>query len=312
MRTALALCLSLLCTALPAAAEEVTLTRPDAVLKGTWTAPEAPRAAAVILPGSGPTDRDGNSVAGLATDAYRLLAEALAAEGLATLRADKRGIGGSTGDPNAVTLDLYAGDTGGWIDLVRERTGQECAWLIAHSEGALVALKTAAARGDVCGLVLLAPPGRPVSQILLEQLDKVPALAPHMDPARRAIVSLIAGQTVDPASLPPPLQGIFHPAVQPFLADLFAFDPAEAARGVDLPALVIRGSADLQIAAVDATRLAEALPQAETVEFPGMTHALKTAADDSREANLATYADPALPLSTGLAGRIAAFILAPR
>lgn len=312
MRSALALCLSLALAAPPLAAEEVTLTRPDAVLQGTWTAPDGPKAAALILPGSGPTDRNGNSVAGLSTDAYRLLAEAMAANGIATLRADKRGIGASTGDPNAVTLELYAQDASGWIDMAKARSGLPCLWLIGHSEGALVALKTAQARDDLCGLVLLAPPGRPVSQILLEQLSGVPALAPHMEAAQRAIVSLIAGQTVDPASLPPPLQGLFHPAVQPFLADLFAFDPAEAAAAIALPVLVIRGSADLQIAAVDADRLSAALPQVEAIELPGMTHALKTAADDSRDANLATYADPALPLVDGLAEAVAGFLLAPR
>lgn len=312
MRTALALCLSLALTAPPLSAEEVTLSRSDAVLAGTWTAPDDPKAAALILPGSGPTDRDGNSLAGLSTDAYRLLAEALADRGIATLRADKRGIGASTGDPNAVTLGLYAQDAGGWLAQARARTGLSCLWLIGHSEGALVALKTVLARDDVCGLVLLAPPGRPISQILLEQLRGVPALAPHMEAAQRAIVSLIAGQTVDPASLPPPLQGLFNPAVQPFLMDLFAFDPAEAAASIDLPALVIRGDADLQIAAEDAARLAGAFPRAQAIDLPGMTHALKTAADGSREANLATYADPALPLAPGLADAVAGFILTPR
>ncbi|SMX39211.1 Alpha/beta hydrolase family protein [Maliponia aquimaris] len=312
MRTALALCLSLALTASQLTAEEVTLTRPDAVLRGTWSAPDNPAAAALILPGSGPTDRDGNSAAGLSTDAYRQLAEALAARGIATLRADKRGIGASTGDPNAVTLGLYAQDAGGWIDMARDRTGLPCLWLIGHSEGALVTLKTAQARDDLCGLVLLAPPGRPVSQILLEQLNGVPALDPHMEAAKRAIVSLIAGQTVDPASLPTPLQGLFHPAVQPFLMDLFGFDPAEAAAEVTLPVLLIRGSADLQIAAVDAERLSAALPQVEAIALPGITHALKTAGDDSRDANLATYADPAIPLAAGLAEAVARFLLAPR
>lgn len=312
MRRPLVLCLVLALLAPRLAAEEVTINPPGAVLHGTWTAPGDPAAAALILPGSGPTDRDGNSPAGLSTDAYRLLAEALAERGIASLRADKRGTGASTGDPNAVTLGLYAQDAGGWIDLAKARGDLTCLWLIGHSEGALVALTLTPQRDDICGLVLLAPPGRPVSQILLEQLAGVPGLAPHLRVAQKAIFSLVAGQPVDPASLPAPLQGIFDPAVQPFLMDLFAFDPAEAAAGIARPALVIRGSWDLQISAADAARLAAALPQAGTVEIPGMTHTLKRAADDSRAANLATYADPSLPLAPGLAGAVAEFLLAPR
>ncbi|MBY6159841.1 lysophospholipase [Mameliella alba] len=312
MRHALALAFSAVLAAGPLAAEELSVDAGDARLSGSFLSAEPPKALAVILPGSGPTDRNGNSPAGLRTDAYRLLAEALADQGIASLRADKRGVGASTGDGNAVTLDLYAKDAGLWIDLARDKTGLPCIWLIGHSEGGLVAMQTAEIRNDICGLILLAAPGRPVSQILLEQLRGVPALQPHMEALQKAMISLVAGHPVPPEDLPGPLIGIFAPPVQPFLMDLFAFAPAERAAAIDLPVLVVQGSADLQINPDDAELLATALPNGSLFRVNGMTHVLKTAQDETRSANLATYADPSLPLADGLAGAISDFILTPQ
>ena len=316
MRIALCLgaCLALAASflAVELAAEEIRIPVQDAELQGSYLAPDAPGAVAVILPGSGPTDRHGNSAQGLSTDAYRLLAQALLDQGIATLRADKRGIGQSTGDANAVTIALYAQDAGKWIATAKDRTALPCVWLIGHSEGGLVALELASARDDICGLVLLAAPGRPISQILLEQLRNVPALVPHKDALEKAMVSLIAGIPVPPQQLPGPLIAIFAPPVQPFLMDLFAITPTEQARDIALPTLVVQGTADLQIAPSDARALVEALPDGELFEVDGMTHVLKEALDDSRSGNLATYSDPTLPLAPGLVDRISAFVLGPR
>ena len=316
MRIALCLgaCLALAASflAVELAAEEIRIPVQDAELQGSYLAPDAPGAVAMILPGSGPTDRHGNSAQGLSTDAYRLLAQALLDQGIATLRADKRGIGQSTGDANAVTIALYAQDAGKWIATAKARTALPCVWLIGHSEGGLVALELASARKDICGLVLLAAPGRPISQILLEQLRNVPALVPHKDALEKAMVSLIAGIPVPPQQLPGPLIAIFAPPVQPFLMDLFAITPTEQARDIALPTLVVQGTADLQIAPADARALVEALPDGELFEVDGMTHVLKEALDDSRSGNLVTYSDPTLPLAPGLVDRISAFVLRPR
>ncbi|SNS17939.1 alpha/beta hydrolase [Antarctobacter heliothermus] len=306
----LSFCLALL--AAPLAAEEIQITRPDVLLQGTYLTPQSAEAVALILPGSGPTDRHGNSAQGLSTDAYRLLAKALEPQGIATIRADKRGIGQSTGDANAVTLALYAQDAAPWIDLAKERSGLACIWLIGHSEGGLVALELAQVRDDICGLILLAAPGRPVSQILLEQLRGVPALAPHQQALEKAMVSLIAGTPVPPDALPGPLINVFAPLVQPFLMDLFAVAPAEQARDIDLPVLVVQGTADLQITEGDARALADAFPLGTLYLVDRMTHTLKSTKDDTRQANLVTYSDPALPLAPGLAEKIGAFILGQR
>ena len=312
MRIALSLCLSLGLLAAPLAAQDLTIERSGATLQGTLLTQVAPSALAMILPGSGPTDRNGNALPQLSTNAYLMLAEALTAQGIATLRADKRGVGDSTGDGNAVTLGIYAEDAGAFIDRARAETNLPCLWLIGHSEGGLVALDLARRRSDICGVILMATPGRPVSQILLEQLRAAPGLGPHLNAAEDIILSLVLGTPVPVERVPPVLRGVFDPRVQPFLIDLFAFNPEQVAQDIDLPALVIQGTADLQIGAEDAARLYAALPTSTLFEVPGMTHMLKQAADDSRAANLATYADPTRPLAPGLSSTIVAFIRAAR
>ncbi len=142
---------------------ELTAPGPQGALAGTLLDPgpisgkDAP--AVLVIPGSGPTDRDGNNPLGVTAAPYRLLAEALAARGVATLRIDKRGMFGSKGavaDANDVTIAGYAADVRAWVGVVRERTGRRCVWLLGHSEGGLVALAAAQGAKDVCGVVLVA------------------------------------------------------------------------------------------------------------------------------------------------------------
>src|SRR5262245_27369550 len=141
-------------------------------LHGTMltTGPRAP--IVLIVPGSGPTDRDGNSLLGVRAANYRLLAEALARKGVSSVRVDKRGMFGSAGagDPNAVTVELYATDIRAWIDSIRKATGTRCVWLLGHSEGALMVSAAARERNDVCGLVLVAGAGRRWGDVLRAQL----------------------------------------------------------------------------------------------------------------------------------------------
>ena len=148
----------------------VALPADPAPLHGTLLTPDsAPKAVAVIIPGSGPTDRNGDNPLGVTGGNLRLLAEGLAEQGVATLRIDKRGIAESAAaglDESKLRFDDYAADAHAWAAEAASRTGAPCAWLIGHSEGALVALKAVAGGDDpesskVCGLILLAGAGRP-------------------------------------------------------------------------------------------------------------------------------------------------------
>ncbi|MDZ4759821.1 MAG: alpha/beta fold hydrolase [Alphaproteobacteria bacterium] len=261
----------------------------------------------LIVPGSGATDRDGNTPRGK-TDAYKLLAEGLAQEGVATVRVDKHGTFGSAGagDPNAVTPEMYAADYRAWIDAIKAKRGSDCVWLLGHSEGALMVSLAAEGREDVCGLILVAGMGRRMGDVIRQQLTDNPANAALLDEAHAALSELEAGRRVDTANMTPALLGPFAPRVQGYLIGVLSLDPVDAVRRADVATLIVQGTTDIQVTVEDA-RLLHAAPGAELRLIDGMNHVLKLAPLD-RAANLATYADPGLPLAPGLVSQIVDFI----
>lgn len=292
----------------------LTAPGPQGPLEGTLRAAAGDQAAAaLIIPGSGPTDRDGNNPLGVKAATYRLLAEGLADHGIASVRIDKRGMFASAAaipDANAVTIADYVADTAQWISAARAATGASCVWLIGHSEGGLVALAAAGEVSDLCGLVLVAAPGRPMGEVIRTQLRGNPFNAPLLAPAEAAIDALTAGERVDAAAIPAPLMPLFNPAVQGFLISAFALDPAQLAARTDLPLLLVQGAKDLQVPLADAELLAAAAPAAKLVVLENANHVLKDVSDDTPASNLATYANADLPLSAGAASAIADFIKA--
>lgn len=303
-----------LSTASPAAAVATAVEAPGPAgpLRGTLLAPASgARAVVLIIPGSGPTDRDGNNPMGVLGAPYRLLAEGLAERGVATLRIDKRGMFASAGaipDANRVSIGDYADDVRAWVRVARERTGRPCVWVAGHSEGGLVALAAAQQPQDLCGLVLISAGGRPIGTVLREQLRANPANAPLLSEAMAAIDSLEGGRHVDTAGMNPALLPLFAPPVQDYMINLMSYDPARLMAAVTLPVIIVQGRRDLQIAEVDAQRLAEANPRARLVFVDEANHVLKAVPADDRAANVASYANPSLPLAPGIVEAIADFV----
>ena len=310
----------LLALAVPQAAADGTIEAPgpSGPLQGTLV--EASGAAApmvLIIPGSGPTNRDGDSPLGVRGAVFRQLAEGLAARGIGSVRIDKRGMFGSAKaipDANDVTIADYAADVHNWIGVIRQRSGVPCVWVLGHSEGGLVALAAAQGATDICGLVLVATAGRPMGQVLREQLRANPANAPILPSALAAIDSLEAGRKVDVAMLHPALAGLFNPRVQPYLIDAFRYDPARLIAAVKGPVLILQGKNDLQVGIEDASTLKNARPSAKMVTLAGVNHVLKPVTAEGRNANVATYGDPAIGIDPAVTDTIATMILpgAPR
>jgi pimeloyl-ACP methyl ester carboxylesterase len=300
--------------AAPAAAQSVDIEAagPTGTLRGSWLQASQPNAPILlIIPGSGPTDRDGNNPLGVTAAPFRMLSEALATRGVSSARVDKRGMFGSAGagDPNAVTVRGYGDDIRAWVRTLRAKTGAKCIWVMGHSEGVLMTLATAAENSEgICGIVLVSGAGRKLGDVLREQLRASPPFAPHLDKALAALAQLEAGQRVDTAGMDPVLLSLFAPQVQGFMLDVLGRDPAELAAKVRVPMLVVQGLKDLQTSEADARRIAAANPAARLVLLPGVNHVLKAVEGDDRGANIATYGDPSRPLAPGVAEAIAHFV----
>jgi len=268
--------------------------------------------AVLIVPGSGPTDRDGNSPLGITAQTYKLLAEALAQRGIASVRIDKRGMFGSAAavpDPNDVTVDDYVADIESWADTISQASRGQCVWLLGHSEGGLMTMAAAAKDPSrYCGLLLVASVARNLGDVLRAQLAANPANAPLLPEIDAIIAKLKAGESVPAAGMNPALVLLFAPQVQSFLGSVFRQEPAELIAAHDLPVLILNGTADLQTPAADARALASARPDATLVIVERVNHVLKQVPDDTRAANLATYADPDLPLAPGVVDAITQFV----
>ncbi|MBW8355313.1 MAG: lysophospholipase [Pseudomonas sp.] len=260
----------------------------------------------LIISGSGPTDRDGNNPDGGRNDSLKRLAWVLAKHNIASVRYDKRGVAASlaaTPDERNLTLDAYVADAVAWGKQLKAdpRLGQLI--VLGHSEGALIA-SLAAPQLDAAGVISISGTARPVDQVLRQQLSYrlPPAL---MVRSNELLDSLKAGQIDN--DVPPALQVIFRPSVQPYLITLFREDPAAAFARLKMPALIIQGSNDIQVSVDDARVLKAAKPDAQLTLIDGMNHVLRIVPNDLKR-QLASYKDPQLPLAAELGRSIISFI----
>ena len=294
--------------ALPAAAadREVSLKTPTGDLFGSFQAGASGRPAVLLLSGSGPTDRDGNQLPTLHTDAYKKLADGLNARGVATLRVDKRGVGASKGALSGeadLRITTYSDDARAWAAELKRLAGVQCVWIAGHSEGALLAELAAQNNPDICGIVMISGAGRTAIAVLKEQLATTPE--PVKTELFKDLDDLAAGQKVDCSQA---LMSLCRPSIQPYMNSWLPLDPAALIKTVQGPVLILQGTNDLQISVADAERLAAARPDAKLIKLENVNHVLRVAPQD-RQGNLATYARPDLPLAPGVVDAVADFVI---
>lgn len=300
-------------TVAPAAAVEspFVATSSGWTLYGTLTVPKVatgPVPVILIVAGSGPTDRNANSPAGIRSNTYAQLAWRLAEQGIASLRYDKRGIAASRGAMDSAivartTMQDYANDVRNLADSLHADHRFSKVILVGHSEGSALSIMAAHDGAPVAGVVSMAGMGRPFATVLREQL------AQQLDSTTlkmydTSMTAYLAGR--DPP-VPSYLASLFVPALRNYLRSMMAFDAKEVGR-LHCPVLVLQGSYDLQVTMADAEALHAADPSSELVVLPGDTHMFKVAASKDRVAETPTYVDPTMPIDPKLVTTISEWI----
>jgi alpha-beta hydrolase superfamily lysophospholipase len=257
----------------PYTAEEVVVTTPAKLrLTGTLTMParsaRARRPAVVLITGSGAQDRDEATPFLEKWRPFREIADTLSRRGIAVLRLDDRGVGGSDAGAATATSADFADDVRAAVAWLRTRSDVDPAriGLVGHSEGAIIAPMVAASDPRLRAIALIAGTASRGRAILDEQRRYLFGADTALTPARRdSLIALAARETDSALAVPGWLR---------FFAD---YDPLVAARRVRVPTLILQGETDRQVPAIEARRLADAMRAAGnrrvTVRtFPRMNH----------------------------------------
>jgi pimeloyl-ACP methyl ester carboxylesterase len=258
---------------------------------------------ALIIAGSGPTDRDGNNPS-MKNNSLKLLATALANKGIASLRYDKRGIAKSraAGKTEAeLRFNDYVDDVSEWVALLKADKRFSKVIIIGHSEGSLIGMIAAK---EVDQFISIAGAGQSADLILKKQLMNQPPMIQNI--CFPIIDSLKNEKTVD--SVPKMIYSLFRPSVQPYMISWFKYDPQTEIKKLKIPILIVQGTNDIQVTVEDAKYLSEANPKAKLVPINNMNHIFRIIEGD-RKANMESYTKGDVPIATELVAKIAIFIL---
>jgi uncharacterized protein len=258
---------------------------------------------ALIIAGSGPTDRNGNN-AKMKNESLRMLAYGLAGAKIASVRFDKRGIGESSKAFKTeadLRFDDYINDAKAWISLLKNDKRFSRLILIGHSEGSLIGM--IAANGLADAFISIAGAGRSADKLIKEQLQNQSQKV--QDLCFPIIDSLVAGKIVP--DVDPMLYSLFRPAIQPYMISWFHYDPQNEIQKLKIPVLIVQGTNDIQVSVTDANLLAKANPNAKLLLVKDMNHIFKIVEGDRKE-NLTTYNNPLMPVSSELVTGIVDFV----
>jgi len=290
-------------------AEPVNLKTDSGVIKGTLEIPNTPEPWPVVLiiSGSGPTNRDGNSsIPGVKNDSLKLLAEGLASNGIGSLRFDKRGIAESAkalAKEDDIRFETYVDDVVQWGKQLQKDQRFRYLVVLGHSEGSLIGM-LACQKLDAKGFISASGAARPASELLLTQLEpKLPSAM--FEEVKSIIEQLKNGKTVK--EVPPYLISLFRPSVQPYIISWFKYDPAAEISRLKIPILIIQGTTDIQCSVDDAKLLDKSCKNADLHLVDGMNHILKKVPQDQTQ-QIQSYGDPSLPIVPEMIEKTAAFI----
>ncbi|MBB3125131.1 hypothetical protein FHS04_002672 [Mesoflavibacter sabulilitoris] len=257
---------------------------------------------AIIIAGSGPTDRDGNQNF-LKNNSLKKLAVNLTNNNIATYRYDKRivkQLKSNNLDKNII-FDHFVTDAKSVIDYFKNTKNFNKIYVIGHSQGSLVGMLAAKDRAD--GFISLAGAGQSIDQVIIEQVNKT---APNFtEDTKRIFKTLREGKTT--TDYPMALSSIFNIEIQKFMINWMKYNPTEVLSTLNIPILVINGTKDLQVSETEAKLLKEANKDATLKIIENMNHVLVTIEGDDLE-NSKSYAETQRPIAEGLIDTITNFV----
>lgn len=281
----------------------------DQELKGTLYTPELEQkkpTLALLIPGSGPTNRSGNQP-GVHNNSLKYLAEGLAAKGIHVFGFDKRVIAqliAGKVDESKMDFEDNSKDVNLIVAYFKNLKTYSKIVLIGHSEGSLVGMMSATKNVD--GFVSIAGPGRPIDEILYEQIAKQ---SPKNATETRANLDILkSGKTFDCTSESSIIKSIFRNSVQNYLISWIKINPKIEIQKLKIPILLINGTKDLQVPESEASLLQSFKPNAKLVIIENMNHVFKIIEGDESE-NRASYNEPKIGIAPLLITSIFDFII---
>lgn len=257
----------------------------------------------ILIPGSGPTDRNGNNVS-MKNNSLKFLAEQLTKENIAVYRYDKSVLSFTKEDKgkiDSLTFETFINEARSVITYFKNTNNYSKIIVAGHSQGSLVGM--IAAQNTADAFISLEGAGRTIDKILVEQIS---LQAPFLkEETQRVLTELKNGKTVEEFN--PMLISLFNKSVQPFLISWIRYDPQVEIKKLTVPVLIINGSKDIQVTISDAKLLNEANDNSQLEIIEGMNHIFKEIKGELNE-NMLSYSNPDLPVMTALSKIISTFV----
>lgn len=257
----------------------------------------------ILIPGSGPTDRNGNNVS-MKNNSLKFLAEQLTKENIAVYRYDKSVLSFTKEDKgkiDSLTFETFINEARSVITYFKNTNNYSKIIVAGHSQGSLVGMIAAQNAADA--FISLEGAGRTIDKILMEQIS---LQAPFLkEDTQRVLTELKNGKTVEEFN--PMLISLFNKSVQPFLISWIRYDPQVEIKKLTVPVLIINGSKDIQVTISNAKLLNEANENSQLEIIEGMNHIFKEIKGELNE-NMLSYSNPDLPVMTALSKIISTFV----
>lgn len=275
------------------------------LIDGTLLFPEASEKIplAIIIAGSGPTDRNGNQQM-MKNNSLKFLAEGLYPKNIASFRYDKRIVkqlkNGTVNEKN-IRFEDFIDDADAVLDYFKKDKRFSKIYIIGHSQGSLIGMVAAQKGAD--GFISIAGAGQEIDDVIVDQLNKqAPGLTEN---ARQSFDDLRANGEAHNYSTG--LASIFRPAIQPFIYSWMQFDPKVEIAKLNIPVLIINGDKDIQVLPSEAELLKKAKPDAQLEIIPNMNHIFKEIKGNDLE-NSKSYNQYDFPVMPQLITTISDFI----